>query len=139
MAVIQSVKFGGKELADQLFDPQLVSVAYQSHRWQPFGLKGELELRGKTGGQTILVPVRLFGATRSTVKQQIDAITAQQGNHEKLSIQFGGGAGENYGEVTFDAWELTLATRAIAFDSAKNRSGYEAVLLLAFRKLKQDD
>lgn len=139
MAVTQSVKFGGKELADQLFDPQLGPIDYQTHRWQPFGLKGELELRGKLGGQTIIVPVRLFGTSYTNVRSSVQSIIEKQGTHEKLSIQFGGGAGFTVGEVTLDSVQETLPIRAIAFDTRANRGGYETVLVLVFRKLKQDD
>lgn len=135
----QKVKFGGTELATQFFDPRRGPREYQTMRWQPFGLKGMLELRGEQGGQPLFVPVRLFASSYDLIRKAIDKVEAQVGKREKLTLTYNAanaGAGtDQVGEVTFDAAIETLPPRYIVWDSGEEKAGWEAVLLLTFFSL----
>lgn len=144
MASTQKVKFGGTTLATRFFDPSFGPREYSTLRRHPFGLKGELELRGKQGGQTIQVPVRVTAKNYKDISQAVEDIQSVVGTHDALSLVYNSGARRSEGEAkqgkcTLDAAVEVRQRRYMAFDTELNAGGWECVLMLIFRKLNPDD
>lgn len=124
-------------MAEQFFNPQLGPAEFQTLRRQPFGLRGELELRGKQGGQTIAIPVRLFRTTFALLKEHIAKIQDRVGTHGELSYTGPNGISESYTKVTMDAAVEQMPFRYIREVGSQDRAGYECVYLLVFRRLSR--
>lgn len=144
MPIIQKVLFGGIDLLgthDYVFNPSFGPVDFQTMRRHPFGLKGELELRGRLGGQTILVPIRMFRTKYDELRKAVDDLSFfKVGKHDKLAVQFSSlGSQTPYGEVTFDAVQELTPIRAVVYDTNARKAGFDVALMLAFRKLNVED
>ena len=147
MAVSHKVSFGGINLLGvndyMLSLPSFGPVDFQTMRRHPFGIKGELELRGALGGQTIAIAVRMNRPTHSALRKAVNDIAFfKQGKHDKLSYQTSGTAAADkvdVGQVTFDLVQETVPIHRVLFRTDTNRDGYECDLLFIFRKLAQDE
>lgn len=138
MAIVQSVKFDGKILATRFFDPQPGPVNAQVLRRQPFGLRGELELRGYPGGQVIAIPVHLVRGTLAGLRDSITSIKTHIGKHGKLttavSASSASAGSEDYGECTFDSMQEDRP-RKVAYETTLNGPGWEMRVMLFFYQL----
>ncbi len=124
-------------MAEQFFNPQLGPAEFQTLRRQPFGLRGELELRGKQGGQTIEIPVRLFRTSYSLLKEQVAKIQDRVGTHGDLSYTGPNGISESFTKVTMDAAIEQLPLRYVFEVRSSARAGWECIYLLVFRRLSR--
>lgn len=131
------VKFGKVDIAQLFYDPIEGPVDYQTLRRQPFGGVGVLELRGKQGGQSIDVPVRVVKKNYALLRSAINLIYVQTGKHENLVLEFQSGADGSYvvGQCTFDAALPLTPPRRLAYDTSLGQGGYEARFVLRFFRL----
>lgn len=144
MAVIQKLKFGAKDMLgtyDKVFQPIFGPTDLQVMRRQPFGTEGELELLGKTGGQSIIIPIRLFRDTYEEVRKAIDDYTELRVAHrDKLSVQFTSlRPAYVVGIVTFDSVQEVSPARPIVLSTDDDALAWQVDLMLTFRKLWRGD
>lgn len=144
MASNQKVKFGDKTIATRFYDPIPGSIEYVTIRKQPFGLKGEIELRGKQGGQSVQVPVRFVAKSYKALEDFLKPVQEAVGDHQKLVLVYNTGARRSDGEVSYGAVTLDSAPpikppKYLAFDTEIKGPCWECVVLLVFRKLNPDD
>lgn len=122
-------------MATQFFNPHFGSVSYQTRRTQAFGTTGEKELRGKRGGRSIVVPMRLAFKTLNELSGSLAGAMAMVGEHGVLSLSYPGGAVVRVDDCTLDAIQEVKEPTALAWDTGLNAPGWHAVYALVIYSL----